>query len=551
MANFSPSQTKTTTFYLSDSVDDLEQYFSGELVRSANQLIADKVEIAMNVLEYSPEDATSLTVNSSGTQLIGEYTPDSSASWKGGAKIIVNGSGLSTDSSDVDFEISDISVLLTSSDTPTDWNNPLFKIDIGLGLVVVNDRAQSLNHSSYVVEAGDMKVSWVGPIIWNSTSNIATMSSSRFEIIYDSDPSAAVVLSTLYIESENFVINGDTEALTGTISKIGITNEAGHYFYSDDLDITIDSTAETDAIFSDTGIDTLHTYATVELPLEWENAVMKGGNNISITANSLNNQIDTNDGSNVVLTMAGDDVINLIADSVWSGDYVAKNVGSDTSSVGTNEMVSISGLNRFSDVIDGGADIDTLNLTSSNDAFFIDDVYSDHHNSLSLSSTVQGVNSTARIVNLEVINAGIGDDIIDLTSTNFVMANSIVINGEAGNDVLWGSNGNDTIDGGEGNDIIFGGVGSDALTGGTGSDIFQFTVTSGSDIISDFDINSDAIHLYYNATDRHTNADLNLTGDILTWNTTNTNSVTIDLSTTLNSSSFNDIDSLITFVEIV
>jgi len=550
MATYSESQVKKTTFYLSDPIDDLEKYFSGDLIVSANQLMVDKVELAMNVLQWSPEDATSITVNSSGTQLVGEYTANPFASWSGGAKIIVNGMGLSTDSSDANYTISDISVLLTSSDTPLDWSNPLFEVKMGLGLTVVNDRATTLNYNSSSVQAGDMKVSWTGSIAWDSTSNTAVDTGSRFEITYDSDPSDAVVLSTFYLEGE-FTANGDTEVFSGKISKIGVTNEAGHYFYSDDLDITIDSSAGSDAVFSSTGIDTLHTYATAELPSEWENVVMEGSNHISITANSLNNQIDTNYGSNLVLTLSGDDVINLTADSTWSGDYVAKNVG-NTLSVGTNEKISISGLNSFNDVIDGGDDIDTLNLTIGNDAFFIDDIYSDHHSSLTLSSTEQGINSTARVVDLEVINAGTGNDIVDLTSTNFVVANAIVINGEAGNDTLWGSNGNDTIDGGEGNDTIFGGTGSDTLTGGTGNDVFQFTVTAGSDVISDFGVGSDSISLYHRATDNHTNADLDLTNGILTWDVDSTNNdVVIDMSATVTSSDLNDLDALISFVEIV
>jgi len=552
MSIYSESQVKKTTFYLSDPIDDLEKYFSGDLVTSANQLMADKVELAMDVLSYSSEDATSITVNSNGTQLIGEYTANSSASWKGGAKIIVNGTGLSTDSSDANYIISDISVLLTSSDTPTDWSNPLFEIDMGLGLTVVDDRATTLNYNSSSVQAGDMKVSWTGSIAWDSTSNTAVDTGSRFEVVYDSDPSDAVVLSTFYLEGE-FTANGDTEVFSGKVSKIGVTNEAGHYFYSDDLDITINSSAGSEAVYSGTGIDTLHTYATAELPSEWENVVMEGGNNISITANSLDNQIDTNNGSNAVTTLSGNDTINLKADSVWGGDYVAKNM-SNSLSIGTNEKISINGLNSFSDVIDGGADVDTLNLTTGNDAFFIDDIYSDTHTSLdsSLVSTTQGINSTARIVNLEVINAGIGDDIVDLTSSNFILANAIEINGEDGNDILWGSNGNDTINGGEGDDTIFGGTGSDTLTGGTGSDIFQFTATAGSDVITDFNLTDDSIQLYYRATDKHTNADLDLTNGVLTWDVDNTNTnIVIDLSTTVDSSNLSEFDVLISFVEIV
>lgn len=256
-------------------------------------------------------------------------------------------------------------------------------------------------------------------------------------------------------------------------------------------------------------------------------------------------------GHSSVQLHGGDDLVKLDSLVTWSNGYSAMNVSNDTS-VGTNQKINLDGFSRFSDVIDGGADTDTLNLTTGNDAFFIDDVYSAHHSSLTLSSTTQGIDSIARISNLEVINAGEGNDIVDLTSSNFIMANAVVINGEAGNDNLWGSNGNDIIDGGEGDDSIFGGTGSDTLTGDAGNDTFQFTATAGSDVITDFSLTDDAIQLYYQATDKHTNADLDLTNGILTWNVDSTaNDVVIDMSATINSSDLTDVDSLITFVEIV
>jgi len=261
--------------------------------------------------------------------------------------------------------------------------------------------------------------------------------------------------------------------------------------------------------------------------------------------------ISTLEGADVVYALTGDDIITLTADAVWVTGYIARSV-SNSSSTGTGEKITLDGLNRFSEVIDGGADVDTLNLTDGNDAFFIDDVYSAHHSSLALTSTTQGVNSTARITNLEVINAGAGNDIVDLTSSNYILANAIEINGEAGNDILWGSNGNDKIDGGTGDDSIFGGTGSDTLTGGAGSDEFQFTATAGSDVITDFNLTDDSIHLYYRVEDKHTSADLNLTNGILTWNVdTTTNDVVIDLSATVNSSDLNELDALISFAEIV
>ena len=300
------------------------------------------------------------------------------------------------------------------------------------------------------------------------------------------------------------------------------------------------------------------------------------------------------EGADVIYAGTGIDTITLTADAVWTAGYTAINV-SNTDSVGTGQIISLDGFNRFTDVIDGGNEIvggaaiflpiddqnfllppplnitplpspvypaylqinnlyDTLNLTNGNDAFFIDDVYSAHHSSLTLTSTAQGIDSIARIVNLEVINAGEGNDIVDLTSANFVLTAGVSINGEAGNDNLWGSNGNDVIDGGIGDDSIFGGTGSDTLTGGTGSDIFQFTATAGSDIITDFDVSGggDLIKLYYRAEDNHTNTNLSLASGVLTWDVDATNSdVVIDMSATVSSSDLNSLDVLITFVEIV
>jgi Ca2+-binding RTX toxin-like protein len=154
------------------------------------------------------------------------------------------------------------------------------------------------------------------------------------------------------------------------------------------------------------------------------------------------------------------------------------------------------------------------------------------------------------MIDLETINAGEGNDIVDLTSDNFVLTNGVSINGEAGNDNLWGSNGGDTIDGGAGNDSIFGGAGDDTLTGGTGSDTFQFTATAASDVITDFAVN-DSIELYYRAEDEHSNDDLSLANGVLTWSTSESNNVLIDISAYTNSSDLIDVSSLITFVEIV
>jgi len=191
--------------------------------------------------------------------------------------------------------------------------------------------------------------------------------------------------------------------------------------------------------------------------------------------------------------------------------------------IGTGERINLNGFNQFNDVIDGGGAVDTIILTDGSDAFFVDNIYTAHHSSLILGPTTRGVDSIKRVVDVEVINAGKGDDIIDFTSDQWE-STGITINGEAGNDTLWGFNGNDTINGGDGDDTIFGGNGDDTLSGGSGSNIFQFTATSGSDVIIDFDIVNDSIQLFYKAEDQYNYDDLILSDGLLTW----TSDYTID-----------------------
>ncbi|MDB4638482.1 S8 family serine peptidase, partial [bacterium] len=67
------------------------------------------------------------------------------------------------------------------------------------------------------------------------------------------------------------------------------------------------------------------------------------------------------------------------------------------------------------------------------------------------------------------------------------------LNGGKGHDNLTGNNGTDTIRGGSGSDFINGGNGNDQLIGGAGNDTFKFS--KGTDVIKDFELSEDAIHI--------------------------------------------------------
>ena len=178
--------------------------------------------------------------------------------------------------------------------------------------------------------------------------------------------------------------------------------------------------------------------------------------NDTLRGDAGNDVIDGGTGSDWILGGDGNDTLIGSVDATWPGGWVALNVG-DPGAPGTNERVTILGNVRSYDVFDGGAGTDTIQLSSGNDALFLDDPYSD--------TPSEG----ARVRNVEIINAGDGNDVIDLTSTRFTYGD-VTIDGGAGDDVLWGNAGNDSILGGTGNDNLFGGSGRDTLVGGDGND---------------------------------------------------------------------------------
>jgi len=77
------------------------------------------------------------------------------------------------------------------------------------------------------------------------------------------------------------------------------------------------------------------------------------------------------------------------------------------------------------------------------------------------------------------LHGGSGDDIL----SGALGADKLY--GGAGNDVLKGGDGDDTLEGGANDDTLIGGAGRDLLLGGAGNDVYELSVTSGNDLITD------------------------------------------------------------------
>ncbi|MBC7380704.1 MAG: hypothetical protein H7346_25165, partial [Burkholderiaceae bacterium] len=130
---------------------------------------------------------------------------------------------------------------------------------------------------------------------------------------------------------------------------------------------------------------------------------------------------------------------------------LAQNVGSP-GSAGSQAQVNIGGSTRSLDWFDGGSGTDTLVGTCRDDTIILDDG-----------------SCAPRIQNIEVIDGGWGDDVIDLTSLRYAYGN-VMLRGGQGNDTLWSSSGNDVLQGGIGCDSLDGGAGANVLDGGAGAD---------------------------------------------------------------------------------
>ena len=199
-------------------------------------------------------------------------------------------------------------------------------------------------------------------------------------------------------------------------------------------------------IFTDTGVTEL--------------SVDGGAGDDTIIGGSGNNVLSGGLGTDSLSGGAGNDAFYWSADSTWAN---TNGLNRDSGAA-----VSINGYTQSFDTFNGGTGTDTLIGSSGNDY-------------ISVNNGAQQL-----ITGVEVINAGAGDDVIDLSPTSFVFSENVTAIGGSGNDVVWTDAGNDTLygddpndpsvagndslDAGSGNDSLYGGGGNDTLRGGSGND---------------------------------------------------------------------------------
>jgi Ca2+-binding RTX toxin-like protein len=195
----------------------------------------------------------------------------------------------------------------------------------------------------------------------------------------------------------------------------------------------------------------------------FENLVAGSGDDV-VTGSSLANLLDGNSGSDALTGGAGNDTLN----GGDGDDTLVGGAGNDALHGGDgNDTLIISGTADQFDILDGGADIDTIKATGAITLHGFD-------------SAADSIEVWAGVTRQSLIGTR-ADDVFNLSSLISV-TNLSFVDGGAGNDTITGSgawdgdlrgnSGNDVLTGGGGNDILTGGAGNDELHGGADDDTF-------------------------------------------------------------------------------
>ncbi|KUP90569.1 calcium-binding protein [Tritonibacter horizontis] len=304
---------------------------------------------------------------------------------------------------------------------------------------------------------------------------------------------------------------GGSTVLAGTGTKtvygqagddvIHASTGGGEYFGGGGNDVIFASNTSFETLDGGAGNDTLNTtlYNGLyevnlvtgvtnfgESFINFENIVTGNGNTTvvgtstanSITTGSGDDSIDSGLGDDIVIAGAGNDTVtNTNAggfDTIFGGTGNDNLTSSGESTIFGEEGddTIFAGLGT-AELLDGGADIDTLDTTLFNGDYVV--------NLISGNTNFAGES----FINFENITSGDGsDDLRGTSGANIMVGNGgndrilgfsgdDMLSGGIGNDTLTGGEGNDTLNGGEGSDTIFASQGDDSANGGVGSDLLE------------------------------------------------------------------------------
>ena len=283
--------------------------------------------------------------------------------------------------------------------------------------------------------------------------------------------------------------------------------------------------------------DTLDTSALEALPgFEMPSAVRNGADTVldfgaqghltlkgNVTnGNENDNTVDGTTRNDLIYGHGGDDTLNGGAghDTLYGDvDHESVTPGDDTLNGGAGDDTLYGGAGDDTlyggagdDTLTGGEGDDTLTGGEGDDTFvfgpgFGNDTITDFNPDEDTLDT-SALEALAGFEMPSAVRQG-ADTVLDfgveghLTFQNtgvgrvnaYFLRGDDTIDGTAGDDTLNGYAGDDTLNGYAGDDTLTGGDGNDTLTGGDGSDTFIFRSGFGRDVITDFNMDDDALDL--------------------------------------------------------
>ena len=266
------------------------------------------------------------------------------------------------------------------------------------------------------------------------------------------DTVQASVTATLAANVENLVLTGSGD-IDGTGNELanrlegnaGLNRLAGGA--GDDTYLV--GTGDTVVEYAGGGNDTVLSHGSFTLGAHTENLVLVGEASVNATGNGEANVLAGNRGINTLDGGAGDDRLLIEGESFWGRQHGAQNSASQGSR-DWGRIVSLDGKVRSRDTFKGGSGVDTLAGTAGDDGIVLYD-------------------GQLRLAGIEVIDAGAGDDIVDLTNSDATYGNVMVLGG-SGDDIVWANGDRDVLQAGAGADWLDGGAGNNLLDGGAGND---------------------------------------------------------------------------------
>ena len=243
-------------------------------------------------------------------------------------------------------------------------------------------------------------------------------------------------------------------------------------------------------------------------------SLIGGAGDDSLQGGTGNDYIDGAGGNDTLMGSAGNDGIlaGTGDDLVYAGagdDNVPGKAGNDTlyGEDGNDQLGGSDGFDLIyggagNDLAGGGNQDDTMDAGPGNDWFsggWGNDLVMGNTGDDKLAGsydndTVMGGDGNDSLgggMGRDELRGGVGHDVIGAGEDNDTLY------GEAGNDSLGGADGDDLLRGGAGDDTLNGAHGNDTMTGGGGEDVFLFNnyVSSGTDVIRDFEPGSDHLRL--------------------------------------------------------